>query len=103
MTNADRIRQKSDEELAAWLEGLVQIVANGGRDAFDQPWIEWLKEDVKERYYDPPQKTNAQKFEEVFGWPQSDIDSIKYVQAWWNEPYKEPGGRNDGIDSERKG
>lgn len=40
--------------------------------------------------------TNAQKFEEVFGWPQSDIDSLRYARSWWDEPYKEPGGRNEG-------
>ena len=96
MTNADKIRKKSDEDLAAWLEGLVKIVAEAGRDAFDQPWIEWLKEDVREKFYNTPQKTNAQKFEEVFGWPQSDIALIRHVQVWWDEPYKEPGGRNEG-------
>ena len=47
MTNADRIRQKSDEELAAWLEVLVQIIAKCGGDLFDQSWIEWLKEEAK--------------------------------------------------------
>ena len=50
---------------------------------------------VEEWVKDNPQKTNAQKFEEVFGWPQADIDSIRYAQAWWDEPYKEPGGRNE--------
>lgn len=34
--------------------------------------------------------TNARKFKEVFGWPQSDIDSLRYARAWWDEPYKEP-------------
>ena len=48
VTNADKIRQKSDEDLAAWLEGLVKIAAATGRDAFDQTWLEWLKEEVKE-------------------------------------------------------
>ena len=48
MTNADKIRQRSDEELATWIEGLVEIVAADGRNAFDQPWIEWLKEEVKD-------------------------------------------------------
>lgn len=45
-TNADRIRKKSDEELAEWLEGLVKIAAATGRDAFDKTWVEWLKEEV---------------------------------------------------------
>ena len=30
ITNADKIRQKSDEDLAAWLEGLVKIAAHVG-------------------------------------------------------------------------
>jgi len=93
MTNADKIRNRSDEELAAWLEGLVQIVAESGRDAFDQTWLEWLKEDVKERHYDPPQKTNAQKFKEVFGGEAIYAISSPNVQAlkdWLDAPYKEP-------------
>lgn len=102
MTNADRIRQRSDEELAAWLEGLVQIVAESGGDAFDQSWIEWLKEEAKEH----PIITNADKFEEVFGHkpngkyvcPVPMLDrscagvSCKTCINWWNEPYKEPEG-----------
>lgn len=48
MTNAEKIRKKSDEELAAWLEGLVQIVVASGENPFDQTWLEWLKEEVKD-------------------------------------------------------
>lgn len=39
-TNADRIRQMSDEELADWL------VMNGNGEDY-KGWLEWLKEEAK--------------------------------------------------------
>lgn len=42
-TNADRIREKSDEELAVWL----YWKADGSGKTKEQ-WLEWLREEVKE-------------------------------------------------------
>lgn len=48
LTNADRIRAMSDEELAAFLEGLV-IVALGDCSLRDNKRrLDWLKQEVKE-------------------------------------------------------
>ena len=48
MTNADRIRGMTDEELAAFLEGLV-IVALGDYSLRDnQRRLNWLKQEVKQ-------------------------------------------------------
>ena len=40
MTNADRIRSMTDEELADWL------VMNGDGSDY-QTWLEWLREEYK--------------------------------------------------------
>ena len=48
MTNAEKIRAMTDEELAAFLEGLV-IVALGDYSLRDnQRRLEWLRQEVKE-------------------------------------------------------
>jgi hypothetical protein len=48
LTNADRIRAMTDEELAAFLEGLV-IVALGDYSLRDNKRrLDWLKQEVKE-------------------------------------------------------
>ena len=48
LTNADRIRAMSDEEMAAFLEGLV-IVALGDYSLRDnQRRLDWLKREVEE-------------------------------------------------------
>lgn len=39
-TNADGIRQMSDEELAAWLAGYTAYPTHG--------WLDWLKQEVEE-------------------------------------------------------
>lgn len=59
MTNADRIRSLSDEELAEWLAILTDCVNCPCRDPHDQcdtvdgsckkQWLNWLKKEVEER------------------------------------------------------
>lgn len=46
-TNADRIRQMTDEEMAKWLEYISNALRHGVVDS--QPWIEWLKEEAEEK------------------------------------------------------
>ncbi len=43
MTNADKIRQMTDEEMAEWLEYISNALRHGV--VYLQPWIEWLKEE----------------------------------------------------------
>ena len=45
-TNADKIRQMTDEEMAEWLEYISNALRHGV--IISQPWLEWLKEEVKE-------------------------------------------------------
>lgn len=48
MTNADKIRQMTDEELAIWI---VHKTEGNGFDGYEEvvnAWLEWLKEEVKE-------------------------------------------------------
>lgn len=57
ITNADRIRSMSDEELAEWLAHLTDCVNCPCRDPYDQcdtvdgsckkQWLEWLKEEAE--------------------------------------------------------
>jgi hypothetical protein len=47
MTNADRIRAMTDEELAKWIEMITQILTTPG-GVLKKPLIEWLKEEVKD-------------------------------------------------------
>lgn len=52
VTNADRIRSMSDEELAEFLrpycqKGLWECEINAGRDCA-KCWLEWLRGEVKE-------------------------------------------------------
>ena len=47
MTNADKIRQITDEEMAKWLEYISNSLRHGVVDS--QPWIEWLKEEAEEK------------------------------------------------------
>ena len=52
MTNADRIRVMTDEELAAWLSDMHDAVTcpNGGaidcNPSCKRCWLDWLKEEV---------------------------------------------------------
>ena len=41
VTNGDKIRSMTDEELAAWLEDRLQLPSNG-------LWLDWLKQEIKE-------------------------------------------------------
>lgn len=48
-TNADKIRQMSDEELAEWLAEHQKIGdAETHRDGYRQLWFDWLKQEVSE-------------------------------------------------------
>lgn len=49
MTNADRIRAMSDEELAKHFSGLICDI-NEGVEYYEAPsrWLEWLKQTVEE-------------------------------------------------------
>ena len=48
-SNADKIRQMSDEELARWLAGYVLNITDGRQlnDA-TAAWLDWLKQEVEE-------------------------------------------------------
>lgn len=48
VTNADRIRQMADEELAQWLAGYVLNITDGRQlnDA-TAAWLDWLKQEVE--------------------------------------------------------
>ena len=50
MTNADRIRAKTDKQLAEWLafveNRILEIQPILERAALEADWLEWLKEDV---------------------------------------------------------
>lgn len=45
MTNADKIRKMTDEELADWLCGLV---TEFNVSIVPQEWFDWLKQEVEE-------------------------------------------------------
>ena len=45
-TNADRIRSKSDEELARFIYGLLANYENRERNT--KYWLEWLKQPVED-------------------------------------------------------
>ena len=50
MTNADRIRAKTDKQLAEWLtfveNRILEMQPMLEREEFEADWLEWLKEDV---------------------------------------------------------
>lgn len=46
-TNADRIRQMSDEDLARWVAGYVLNLTGGSFDLSEQSWLNWLKSPVE--------------------------------------------------------
>ena len=74
--------------------GLIRCIG-GYSDADIQCAIKVVEQWSKEH----PIKTNAQKFKEVFGDKAIYAISSPNVQAlknWLDEPYKEPGGRNEG-------
>ena len=51
MTNADRIRAKTDKQLAEWLtfveNRILEMQPMLEREEFEADWLEWLKEEVK--------------------------------------------------------
>lgn len=50
MTNADKIRTKTDKQLAEWLtfveNRILEMHPMLERAALEADWLEWLKEDV---------------------------------------------------------
>ena len=51
-TNADRIRSKTDEELASWMTSVEIRIINRQpmleRPAMEKDWLDWLKQEVAE-------------------------------------------------------
>lgn len=47
MTNADRIRAMTDEELAVWVSALSSIQYHIGADPHH--WLDWLKQESEEK------------------------------------------------------
>ena len=48
ITNADRIRAYTDEELAEWLTKITDDAQSDARTKCDYQWAEWLKSEAKE-------------------------------------------------------
>ena len=48
MTNADKIRAKTDEELAEWIAGEVINLTGGSLEIATEAWLDWLKQEVSE-------------------------------------------------------
>ena len=48
LTNADRIRSMTDEELANKMSGLESFALTCGGGWPPEKWLEWLKEEVKD-------------------------------------------------------
>lgn len=46
-TNADRIRQMTDEELASWLVHKIEGFGFDGYDERVNAWLDWLRTEVK--------------------------------------------------------
>lgn len=49
ITNADRIRQMTDEELAEWLTRITDDAQLDARTRCNYQWDKWLKEEVEEK------------------------------------------------------
>lgn len=48
MTNADKIRQISDEEMAEWItEYVLNMQNNGSLEIAKKAWLDWLKQEVE--------------------------------------------------------
>lgn len=47
MTQADRIRSFSDEELAEWLTGITDDAQSDAMTRCDYQWYEWLQSEVE--------------------------------------------------------
>ncbi len=48
LTNAERIRSMSDEELAKWLTSITNDAQSDARIRCDYQWSEWLKEEIEQ-------------------------------------------------------
>ena len=48
MTQADRIRSMSDEELAEWLTSITDDAQSDAESKCDYQWSEWLQSEVEE-------------------------------------------------------
>lgn len=48
MTNADRIRSMSDEELAEWLTRITDDAQSDAMTRCDYQWADWLQSEVEE-------------------------------------------------------
>ena len=48
MTNADKIRAMTDEELAKWIVKRTEGWGMPECDLYVQSWLDWLKQEVKE-------------------------------------------------------
>ena len=46
MTQADRIRSMSDEELAEWLTSITDDAQSDAKSKCDYQWSEWLQSEV---------------------------------------------------------
>lgn len=52
ITNADRIRSMSDEELAKWIAFETEGIGFDSFEEFEKGWLEWLKEEVEDEHID---------------------------------------------------
>ena len=48
MTNADKIRAMTDEDLAEWIVKKTDGYGFDGYDEHVKAWLDWLKQEVKE-------------------------------------------------------
>ena len=48
MTNADKIRQMSDEQLAVWICMITAPRWDGKKNMRLRKWLEWLKQEVED-------------------------------------------------------
>lgn len=48
ITNADKIKKMTDEQLARWLTKITDDAQLDARTKMDYQWLEWLKTEVKE-------------------------------------------------------
>ena len=47
MTNADRIRAMTDEELAEWIAGDALNLTGGALAMATEAWLDWLKQEAQ--------------------------------------------------------
>lgn len=47
-THADRIRERTDEELAEWVSGVEQFALTRGSAWSREQWLDWMKQEEKE-------------------------------------------------------